>query len=123
MDSIVAEVSHYLFDFGFFPDRVELGPSLQRKRLLWTVSAYLLFWLGVFSRRCISLNPVDLKLENLKWTIVAATFFVSLALFPLLMRWFNRKWKQPSWEHVMWAYSLGFFVDLSGSGLHQVLWK
>ena len=91
--------------------------------MLWTVTAYFLFWLGVFSRRCISLNPVDLGLENLKWTIVVATFFVSLALVPLLMRWFNRKWKRPSWEHVIWAYSLGFFIDLSGTGLRQVLWR
>jgi hypothetical protein len=123
MSGLVGRASAYLLDFGFFPDRVELGPNLQRRRMLWAATAYLLFWLGVFSRRCITLNPVDFKLENLKWTILVATFCISLALFPWLMRWFNRRWKRPSWEHVIWAYSLGFFAEFSTDAVGQLPWK
>jgi hypothetical protein len=38
---------------------------------------------------------------------------MAIALFPLFTEWFNKKRRKPSWEHVLWAFSYGFFVNLS----------
>ena len=42
---------------------------------------------------------------------------LGLAVLPIMLRWFNSKFHKPSWEHALFAFSTGFFLDLSSNGL------
>lgn len=121
MNAPVARVSRYFLDLGFYPGQIELGGRLTRKRLAWSISAYLLLFFGLFCQQCIDINTVPIRFspKNAHWAVFAGSAIVGVALFPLFTYWFNRKRKEPSWEHVLWAFSFGFFVNLSS----KVLWK
>lgn len=114
-------VSRYFLDLGFYPGQVELGAGLARKRLIWTIAVYLLLFSGFLSRQCIDISktPIEVSVSNLRWTVVGASALVALALIAPFTRWFNKKRRKPSWEHVLWAFSFGFFVNLSGN----LIWK
>jgi hypothetical protein len=114
-------VSQYFLNLGFYSGRIELGPGLQRQRLAWSLSAYVLLVLGLLGQQCVNLiiKPIQLSVTNLQWPVFAASAIVGVALFPPFMLWFNKKLNKPSWEHVLWAFSFGFFVNLSSN----FIWK
>jgi RsiW-degrading membrane proteinase PrsW (M82 family) len=111
----------YFLDLGFYSDTVELGPQLQTARALWTLSAYLLLSSGVFCKQCIRFTPPPARFSwtNVELPVLVASFVIGLALFPLWVNWLTKKRRKPSWEHVLWAFSFGFFIDLSTSSI----WK
>jgi len=111
----------YFLDLGFYPGRVELGASLARRRLMWSVSAYFLLFSGLLSQQCIDIRktPIAVSANNLQWPMLGASAVVAIALFPLFTERFNKKRRKPSWEHVLWAFSFGFFVNLSSN----IVWK
>lgn len=121
MNSTVSRAAHYFLDLGFYPGQIEFGAGLPRKRLLWSIAVYLLLFLGLLSQQCtdVSKVPIVFSVGNLRWTVLIASAVVAVALFPLFTRWFNKKRRKPSWEHVLWAFSFGFFVNLSTN----VIWK
>jgi hypothetical protein len=122
MTSSFDRLSHYFLDLGFFPGQVELGPGrLQLLRLAWSLSAYGLLVSGLLAQQCVDLTkrPIQFSVANLHWPVFAASAIAGLALFKPFMFWFNKKRHQPSWEHVLWAFSFGFFVNLSTN----VIWK
>jgi len=110
---------NYLLNLNFYPDQITLGPGLARKRLYWTVCSYLLLILGILARQCIPLasSPLSFSVKNIKLAVVFASVVLATALFPPFTRWFNRRIKTPSWPHVLWAFSFGFFIDLSTKAL------
>jgi hypothetical protein len=111
---------NYFANLDFYPDRVELGPGLMRKRLYWTVTSFLLLASGIFFRQCIGslkTGNLDFSLSNFRLTVAIASSVVALAVFPPYMRWFNRRVREASWGQVLWAFSFGFFVDLASSAL------
>jgi hypothetical protein len=114
-------VTRYFLNLGFYSGETELGPHLQMQRLAWSLTAYLLLVLGLLGQQCVNLTnkPIRLSLASLEWPVFAASAVVGVALFPLFMSWFNKKLRQPSWEHVLWAFSFGFFVNLSSN----LIWK
>ncbi len=110
----------YFANLGFYPDRVELGPGLMRKRLYWTLASFLLLAAGIFLRQCIGslkTGSLDFSISNFRWTVAIASSVVALAVFPPYMRWFNKHVREASWGQVLWAFSFGFFVDLASSAL------
>ena len=111
----------YFLDLDFYPDRVELGPHLQSVRALWTLSAYLLLSFGVFSKQCVRFTPPPAKFgwANVELQVLVASLVIGLALFPLWMKWLNKKRRKPNWEHVLWAFSFGFFIDLSTAAIWE----
>ena len=88
---------------------------------MWTISAYVLLFLGLFSHQCIDLGrkPIEFSTSNVRLSVLAASAVLAIALFPAFIHWFNHKRKQPSWEHILWAFSFGFFIDLSST----LIWK
>jgi hypothetical protein len=113
--------SRYFLDLGFHPGEIEFGTGLPRKRLLWSLAVYGLLFLGLFSQQCINIRkaPIEFSLINLQWNVLGGSAIVAIALFPIFTHWFNIKRRRPSWEHVLWAFSFGFFVNLSSN----VIWK
>lgn len=115
----------YFLDLGFFPDYadLDLGPSVIRERQVWTLAVYLMTSLGILSRQYVDFPKVTIT-GPIHSQVVAASFIVGLALLPLPMYWFNRNKKRgshPNWEQVILAFSFGFFVDLSGQKLVEMI--
>jgi hypothetical protein len=104
----------YFSNLEFLPDEVELGASTTRRR--WTIAAYVTFCLGIFARQLIPYPQVLVQSDNLRWSALAASFIIGLALFPPVMRWLNTRRRKPSGEHLVTAFSFGFFVDLASAG-------
>jgi uncharacterized membrane protein YczE len=104
----------YFLDLEFFPDKIDFG-ELKGTRLRWTLSAYGLLALGLFCQQLIDLRqiPITVKLENVHWGVFIASLVVAVALLPPFMRWLNKRHKNPSFIHVLWAFTVGFFVNLS----------
>lgn len=122
MSSVVSRVGRYFLDLGFYGDQIELGPELQHRRLYWSLAAYGLLVLGLLSQQAIDLTRRPLQFSAaLDWGVVAPTAIVGVALFAPFMHWLTRKRRKPSWEHVWWAFSFGFFVNLSGNFLKAVV--
>jgi hypothetical protein len=122
MISALTGVSRYFLDLGFYPSQVELGSDLQHQRLRWSIFAYGLLVLGLFAQQCVNLTsrPIRLSLTDLHWSVFGASAIVGVALFPPFMSWFNKRLREgPSWEHLLWAFSFGFFVNLSSN----LIWK
>ena len=121
MNAFERRVSQYFLDLGFYPGQIEFGTGLPRKRLIWSVIAYLSLFLGLFCQQCIDIGkvPIEFSARNVQWAVLGGSAVVGVALFPIFMHWFNYKRKKPSWEHVLWAFSFGFFIDLSS----KVIWK
>ncbi len=109
----------YFTDLGFLGSReyIELGPTAAQLRLLWTVGVYVMSSLGIFSRHYIDVPHLRIPQEPFSATVLAASFIIGLALLPLPIKWFNSKRRKPKWEHVLFAFSFGFFVDLASASL------
>ncbi|HEX8456370.1 MAG TPA: hypothetical protein VF656_03530 [Pyrinomonadaceae bacterium] len=108
---------NYFTNFEFYWDRRTFGASLQRKRKAWTLAVYILLSLGIFSRQITAFPKVDINIANVRVPVLAASFIIGLALLPPVMRWISKKVKQPKWEHVLSAFSIGFFIDLTNDVL------
>jgi hypothetical protein len=121
MSNEIVRVSRYILNLGFAPDKIELGGASLR--MAWTVGAYLLLVAGIITRQNFCLGPVRICIDHLDWRVVAGSAVLGLAIFPVMMRWFNRKFRQPSWEHILFAFSIGFFLDLSSQGLKSFATK
>jgi hypothetical protein len=121
MSSNTNRLTRYFLNLGFYSGEIEFGAQLQRQRLAWSLSAYGLLVLGLLGQQCINLSnrPIRFSASNLNWPVLAASAIVGVALFPPFMLWFNKKLKKPSWEHVSWAFSFGFFINLSSN----LIWK
>jgi hypothetical protein len=121
MNSLLDGLSQYFLNLGFYPGQAELGEDLQWQRLAWSLAAYALLVLGLFGQQAVNLTnrPIQISMANLQWQVFAASAIAGLALFPPFMSWFNKKRHEPSWEHVLWAFSFGFFVNLSSN----LIWK
>jgi hypothetical protein len=122
MTSPVRLIESYFLNLGFSPSQIELGSAgVMRQRLKWTLSAYALLVLGLLAQQSIDLTkrPIRLSLARPEWPVLTASAIVGIALFPPFMLWFNKKRRKPSWEHVLWAFSFGFFVNLSSN----FIWK
>jgi hypothetical protein len=115
MNATANRVVRYFLDLGFYPGEVELGTGLQRKRLAWLITVYVLLFLGLSCRQWIDLKqePVKFSVANLQLGVFVASAVVAIALFPPFTAWFNKRFRKPSWEQVMWAFSFGFLVNLS----------
>jgi hypothetical protein len=114
-------LSKYFLNLGFYSGQIELGRDLQQRRLAWSLSAYGLLVLGLLGQQCVNLanKPIQFSVANLQWPVFVASAIAGVALFPPFMFWFNKKRHQPSWEHVLWAFSFGFFINLSSN----LIWK
>jgi len=106
-------LSTYFTNFEFFWNEYTLGPSLQTKRITWTIAVYALLSLGIFSRQITAFPMVDINFSNLRTPVFIASFLIGFALLPPVMRWISKKISKPNWEHALVAFSIGFFIDLS----------
>jgi hypothetical protein len=119
---------NYLLNLNFYPGELTFGPSLQRKRLYWTFCSYMLLALGILARQCVPISafPLTFSFSNMRPSVALASLIVATALFPPFTRWFNKQIKKPSWPQVLWAFSFGFFVDLSNkvvAGIFRLAFK
>lgn len=78
-----------------------------------TLVMYVLLASGIFARQITAFPMVNLNLENLQRNVLIASFIIGLALFPAVFRWISRRRRELDWMHVLTAFSIGFFVDLS----------
>jgi hypothetical protein len=122
------------FDLGFRePDVVDrpetadpslgLGPvvvgppplMLGRKKstLGWDIAAWLAVAAGIFARQGLDLPALVWKISNVSPGAVVASVVVGLAVFPMMMRWLNRRRRRASLEHVAAPFAFGFFLDLA----------
>lgn len=105
----------YFTNLEFYPDRTELGSGLQRRRNWLCALMYVLLSLGIFAQEAVDVTTASFR--EVHWTTLGASFVIGLALLPPVIRWVNRRRKTPSIEHVLAAFSVGFFVDLSSKGI------
>jgi|HubBroStandDraft_1064217.scaffolds.fasta_scaffold45545_1 hypothetical protein len=108
-------IARYFTSLDFLWTEHTLGPSLAKRRSYLTFLAYLLMSLGLFARQITAFPSVDMKWENLRYPVLLASFIIGLALFPPVMRWLNKRRPTPSAEHILMAFSTGFFVDLTNA--------
>jgi hypothetical protein len=123
--NIAYRAKRYLLNLNFYPGQIEFGPDLSRKRLIWTMSVYALLAIGLVAQQAIDLtrHPLTIDWTNLSWNTLLASAVVALALLPPFMRWFNRKFPRPSYEHAIWTFSFGFFVNLSTNAMSKLVTK
>lgn len=101
----------YFKDLGFFSEEAELGK--RKKKALLVIGVYITLALGIFTRQISAFPTVDLRIENLRGSVLIASVILALAIAPPLMRWISRRHKgQPNWEHVAWSFTYGFFSNL-----------
>ncbi len=101
----------YFTNLEFYADRTDLGSALQRRRNWLSVLMYVLLSLGIFAHEAVNIQSVSFKVVH--WTTLGASFVIGLALLPPIIRWLNKRRKEPSLEQALTAFSVGFFVDLS----------
>lgn len=89
--------------------------SDNRKEIVQSLIIYMLLALGIFSRQITKFPVVDLNTINLQWNVLIAAFIIGLALFPAVFNWIFRRKRQLHWTHIVTAFSIGFFIDLSSS--------
>jgi uncharacterized membrane protein YczE len=98
-----------------------MGSGLNRRRKLLTLLMYILLSLGIFGHEAVNLAPVSFR--HVEWSTLGASFVVGFALLPPVMRWINRRKRKPSWEQVITAFSIGFFIDLSSKQVLATILK
>jgi hypothetical protein len=112
-------MKRYFTDLGFLPaveqKDLTLGAAAARRR--WTLLAYLAFSAGIFARQLVPFPRVVAEYANLRWSTLAGSLIIGLALFPPLMKWINSKRRKPSAQHLVSAFSYGFFIDLAAAGV------
>jgi uncharacterized membrane protein YczE len=111
----------YFTNLEFYADRTELGHDLQTRRNLLVALMYLLLSLGIFAHEAIGLSPLSVR--PVHWSTLGASFIVGLALLPPAIRWINIRKRNPSWEQVLTAFSVGFFIDLTNKQVLGQIWK
>jgi uncharacterized membrane protein YczE len=105
----------YFTNLEFYADRTDLGSAFQRRRNWLVVLMYVLLSLGIFAHEAIDIQSVSFK--SVRWGTLGASCVIGLALLPPIIRWLNKRRKEPSFEQVLAAFSVGFFVDLSSKGI------
>jgi hypothetical protein len=112
-----ASLSNYFTDMGFYHNQKALGRSLLNKKARWTIVVYLLVSLGIFCRQITSFPVVDLNPANIKVSIFLASMIIGFAILPYVMRRISKNKPNPSLEHTLSAFGIGFFIDLASSQL------
>ncbi|HUC79933.1 MAG TPA: hypothetical protein VMR70_03420 [Flavisolibacter sp.] len=119
----------FFTNFGFNPEyelaterrkrfqEIEYGPSKSKSKIaFWTAIIYVALSLGIFLRRTVNFPDPLPGLNTLvfKWSIVAASFIIGLAVLAPLLRVISKFHKgQLSWQHCLTAFTIGFFGDMT----------
>src|SRR4051794_18920375 len=127
-------VRHSFFDLGFRasdevsidgPERAQVEPTqtkssspplrLGRKKssLKWELAAWVALAAGIFARQGLDLPVLMWRISNVRVGAAVASLVVALAVFPMMMRWLNRRRRRASLEHVAAPFAFGFFLDLA----------
>ncbi len=92
------------------------------KRFWWTIFVFVLLALGIYVKQNMVLLPtVTFNGDHMDWHVALGAVFVALALFPFFMRTFNKLFPNPSLWHALFAFSIGFFSDLSSEGIKTLV--
>jgi hypothetical protein len=112
-------VRYYFTNFEFYrgQDRLPLGGDIFEKKVLWTISVYLLTSLGIFCRQICNFPKVSINLANVQWNVLVASFIFGLALLPFFIKQVNRIDSKPGLPQVLTAFGVGFFVDLASNAI------
>jgi hypothetical protein len=101
----------YITDLGFYADEAPLGPQPRSKLLV--LGVYVALAMGIFLRQISAFPAVDLRPQNLRISVAVASIILALVIAPPMNRWISRRHQGlPSWEHVLWTVTYGFFSDL-----------
>ena len=111
-------VIYYFTELDFYYKEIVLGKSIFKKKKLWVIIVYMLLSIGIFSRQITKFPQIDLNLNNLRTSVFLASLIVGFAVLPLVIKRLNKITKgKPKIEHIMWSFSMGFFIDLIISNL------
>jgi ABC-type amino acid transport system permease subunit len=98
-------------------DDISAPPPLmlggKKSTLPWEIAAWLLLAGGIFSRQGLDFPRLVWKLSNVSSGALVASLVVALAVFPMMMRWLNRRRRRAGFEHITAPFAFGFFVDLA----------
>jgi hypothetical protein len=111
--SIFSRLKSYFIEMDFYYNEQILGSSFIENKKKWTVAVYALTCAGIFCRQITNFPKVDINFNNLKWTVFIASLIFGFAILPVVMRWISSKNPKPSFEHVISAFGIGFFVDFT----------
>ncbi|MFT3702127.1 MAG: hypothetical protein QM802_07145 [Agriterribacter sp.] len=116
---------NFFIDFGFKPEGdkpkgfedIDFGPKKSKDtKVIWTVVIYVSLSLGIFLRRTVNFpDPLPgLNTVVFKWSIIAASFIIGLAILAPLLRIISKFHKgKLSWQHCLTAFTIGFFGDMT----------
>jgi hypothetical protein len=85
----------------------------KRSTLVWEIAAWVAAAAGIFARQGLDLPVLVWNISNVSPGAAVASIVVALAVFPMMMRWLNRRRRRASLEHVAAPFAFGFFLDLA----------
>lgn len=114
-------VLNYFSDLGFYHDKQVLGRSTLQKKYIWTIIIYLLLATGIFARQITQFPKVEINVNNLRWSVFFASMIFGFAILPYVMRRISKNRPNPSIEHTLSAFGIGFFVDFANTQLTTIV--
>ena len=117
------------FDLGFFPAAESSQLPLQLgkprashvRRIIWEVAVWLLVACGIFFRQALSVVDAGWDVSRLSAGSFSASVVISLAVFPAVMRWINKRHQDPGIQHIAAPFAFGFFLDLAALSLIRLV--
>jgi hypothetical protein len=85
----------------------------KKSTLQWQIAAWLAVAAGIFSRQGLKLPDMVWLLSNINIGTAIGSVVVGLAVFPMMMRWLNRRRRRAGLEHIAGPFAFGFFLDLA----------
>jgi len=100
------------------PPPLMLGKT--KSPLRWEIAAWLEVAAGIFARQGLDLSALSWKTSNVNVGAAIASIVVALAVFPMAMRWLNRRRRRAGLEHVAGPFAFGFFLNLAVVGAAKI---
>jgi hypothetical protein len=89
--------------------------------LVWELASWLLLTLGIFLRKAIVITTLGWAGSNLTWGALLASAAIAFAVFPLFMKWFNRRRPGAGLANFSVAFAFGFFLDLASVAAYRII--
>ena len=123
MSNNLLNLKYYFTEMNFYYKEIRFGPDLQKNKTKWLIIVYFLLSFGIFARQITQFPKIDLNFNNITWSILLASAIVGFAILPYIMRRISKRNNgQPTIEHILAAFGIGFFMDFANQQLISLIY-